>query len=324
MRNITLIIILALLAAFPCQAMGGGTLGPGLLYINRADHMWARGEPRIESLDKAPEASSYAIAMLMLEFTVGDGNDAPLGSGFSGQPPKHAYREIYVGAPPSEWGRIGVGIKDYRPGRGKLKGFIHIVPYREEWENPYLTGVDRTLTESLRYGADVEWTDIMDTGWALGGKYEAIDINSDLIGEAEPDLRRDGAQYDLKASYKFNVASSFSIAPGITRRRAVMDGEANSFESMIYSLEMKYFKRKYIADLRVFKSSAQYDKAHPLFGEVREDTGTSALLFVVFPGAFGNKNVSATVGGMYGESDSNITFFDTHQSMGFLSVGFRI
>jgi len=314
----------ALLMSFSQAAFAGAIISTGIINIHRADSLWTHGPEMISTLDAAPGSEDFLLPFVSIEARFGNRDKSPLGSGFAGGRPAGPYREIYIGAPQSEWGKIGVGLRDYRPGRGTLNGFIHLMPYREVWENPYLTGVERITTGSVHYGTKLEWEGILDSGLSVGLSYYAVDVDNDIIGNVEPALRRDGDIYGIEAAYRFRIAKTFSIEPGLTHNTGDMKGSANSFSYNRYSLSIKRFTRKYILNLRLYSISRDYDETHPLFGRTRQEDGDGVFAMLLLPGAFGNQNISFSVGAIYGETDSSINFFDTHQAMIFAAAGFRL
>lgn len=318
------ILMAALLVAIPQTAFAGAIISTGVINIHRADSLWTHGPGRISSLDAAPGSEDLLLPFVSIEARFGNRDQAPHGSGFAGRRPQGPYREIYVGAPQSEWGKVGVGLRDYRPGRGTLNWFIHIMPYKEVWEDPYLTGVERSTTGSVLYGTKLEWEGIIDSGLSVALTYDSLDVDNDLIGRLEPALERDGQTYGIETAYKFRVGRGISIEPGLRHRTGDMEGKANSFSSSRASLSIKRFTRNYIVNVRLFSGSRDYNEAHPRFGRTRREDGEGAFVMLLLPGAFGNPNMSVSVGAIYGETDSNINFFDTHQALAFASVGFRI
>jgi len=319
-----LIIMAAFLMALPQTALAGAIISTGIINIHRADSLWTHGPGTIETLDAAPASEDLLLPFVSIEARFGNRDSAPLGSGFAGGRPAAPYREIYIGAPQSEWGKLGVGLRDYRPGRGTLNGFIHLMPYKEVWENPYTTGVERTTTNSVLYGTKLEWEGIIDSGLAVALTYDAVDVDNDLIGSVEPTLKRDGDTYGIEAEYKFRIGKGLSIEPGLKHLRGDMEGRANSFSSSSASLSIKRFTRKHILNMRLFSTSKDYDEPHPGFGRTRQEDGKGVFAMLLLPGAFGNPNMSAYIGAVYSETDSNINFFDTHQAMVFAAAGFRL
>jgi len=319
-----LFLIAALLMAIPQTALAGAIISTGIINIHRADSLWTHGPERIYTLDAAPGSEDMLLPFVSIEARFGNRDKSPLGSGFAGGRPKGPYREIYIGAPQSEWGKIGVGLRDYRPGRGTLNGFIHIMPYREVWENPYLIGVERSTTGSVQYGTKLEWEGIVDSGLSVAFNYDGLDVDNDIIGAIEPALKRDGDTYGIETAYRFRIAKTFSIEPKVSLNIGDMKGSANSFNYYRYSLSIKRFTRKHIVNIRLFATSRDYDEAHPIFGRARQEEGSGVFAMLLLPGAFGKRNMSAYIGAIYGETDSNIDFFDTHQAMVFAAAGFRL
>lgn len=316
--------IVVLLMALPHTAFAETIISTGIINIHRADSLWTHGPARISTIDAAPGSEDLLIPLVSIEARFGNRDQDPLGSGFAGESPKSTYREIYIGAPQSEWGKIGVGLRDYRPGRGTLNGFIHITPYKEVWENPYLTGTERAATGSVNYGARLEWEATSYNDFSLVFTYDAVDVDNDLIGRIEPALKRSGSTYGSEVSFMLSAGRGFSFEFGGKYSTGHLDGRANSFRYTRSFFSFKRFTEKYIANIRLFTINRDYKEAHPLFGTTRQEDGRGAFAMLLLPGAFGNPDTSFSAGAIYGETDSNINFFDTHQAMAFASVGFRI
>ena len=103
-----------------------------------------------------------------------------------------------------------------------------------------------------------------------------------------------------------------------------LNGEANNYTSTEPILGLKYASRKLIIDIKFFSASTAYAKTDPIFNQKRQDEKIGSSIFIVFPGAFANNNLSLSMGATKDETDSNITFFDTAQEIYFIALGFRI
>ncbi len=319
------VIFIATMFTAPIMLHAEGVVSPGFIFIDRADHLWTMNDPNLANLTDAPKTVSSNIPILMIEINIGRrGRKEPLGSRHSGILPALPYREIYVGAPPSEWGELGIGIKDFRPKRGLLMGYVYIVPYKELWENPYQTSSDRLSTSSSTYGVSGAWEEIKQTGVSLATDIHYVNVGNDVLHSIHSDLGRTGGTIMAETSYIFKPFRRLSIKPGVSATWTNLNGEANNYVSTQSMLNIKYASHKFIASLKVYSSSTDYAKTDPIFGLTREDSKVGGNLFIVLPGAFANNNLSLSMGAIIEESDSNITFFDTAQQMYYMALGFRL
>lgn len=310
---------------FPGALHAEGVVSPGFMFMEKADHQWAKGDAVLQNLTDAPKKASATVPILVLEIGISrTGRKEPPGFGYSGKLPALPYREIYVDAPPSEWGKLGIGIRDFKPRRGMLKGFVYIVPHKEVWSNPFDVGVKRDTSVSSTYGLGCAWQQIKQTGFSVAAQMQYVNVKDDTLHTAYPELGRTGINYSAEAAYRFKPSRKFSIIPGLSRGWADMNGEASNYTSTGPSMGFRYTSGKLIVNVKFFSASTTYGKTDPVFAQAREDESIGSSAFVVFPEVFQNKNLSLSMSATVKETDSNITFFDTSQRTAFIAMGLRI
>jgi len=206
--------------------------------------------------------------------------------------------------------------------RGALDLSVSFFPFDEVWKNPYLTGVDRQDTDVTRFGINLAWKDILNTGLDVDLRAETIDVQDDEIGELFDTLRRDGNTYAVSVSYTFRPAKSLSLKPELSFRQGDLDGESNSYDGYSASLMLIYAKRRYMLMPRLFYGVRNYKETHPLFDNKRDDDSWGAVLMATYFSPFDLKDyfVRGFLG--YATSNSNIAFFDTEGKFAGVTCGY--
>ena len=305
---------MALLILLPCLAHAAerkqNSIELGIFLIEQANNLntWSSNK-RIENLTSEPQSHSrlFPIVLFDLNLRYGRGNF------------------LYLKTPIVEMESSGIALgTEYQLSndRGTLDLSVSYFPFDEEWKNPYLTGVDRQDTDVTRFGIKLAWKEILNTGLDVDLSAQTIDVQDDEIGKLFDALRRDGNIYAVSVSYTFKPARSLSLKPELSFRRGNLDGESNSYDGYTASLMLIYAKRRYMIMPRLFYGVRDYEEAHPLFDNKRDDDSWGAVFMATYFSPFDLKDyfVRGFLG--YAKVDSNIAFFDTEGKFAGATFGY--
>ena len=307
-------IFMALLMLLPCLAHAAekkqNSIELGVFVIEQANNLntWSSNK-RIENLGSGPHSHSRLLPIVLFDLNLryGKGNF------------------LYFKTPIVELESSGIALgTEYQLSndRGALDLSVSFFPFDEVWKNPYLTGVDRQDTDVTRFGINLAWKDILNTGLDVDLRAETIDVQDDEIGELFDTLRRDGNTYAVSVSYTFRPAKSLSLKPELSFRQGDLDGESNSYDGYSASLMLIYAKRRYMLMPRLFYGVRNYKETHPLFDNKRDDDSWGAVLMATYFSPFDLKDyfVRGFLG--YATSNSNIAFFDTEGKFAGVTCGY--
>ena len=182
---------------------------------------------------------------------------------------------------------------------------------QEVWQNPYLVGVSRIRTDAESIGFAINWDHILGTGAWLVYEQMQIDIVDDLIGQVEPELRRDGKDTTLGLGYSLDLAAGGVLIPSLSHIWIDREGAANSGSSYVAELKYVLGVGRLIIDTSFEWNYTGFEGEHPIFHKKREETTYGISEIISHPEPFGLKNWSLFGIAAIRKIDSNITFFDS-------------
>ncbi len=185
--------------------------------------------------------------------------------------------------------------------------------YTEEevWKNPYLTGVVREKTDAESVGLSVTWEDIFSTGIWLSIEQMYVDVDQDLIGQNQADLRRDGTDSTVGVGFSLPLGEKSMLTTSINYMELDRDGESNSAKGFGGSLAHSIEFRKLSLETAISYSQIDYDKIHQVFNKTREETSYGISHTVVYAAPFNFEDWALIGMAAYSETDANIAFFDS-------------
>lgn len=205
-------------------------------------------------------------------------------------------------------------------------GLITLSAFYEEqevWKNPYLIGVDRDETDAESFGCGLDWDNVLNTGISIFFKRMEIDVDQDLIGEIEPDLRRDGADTTLGIRYPWNLGAGGVLIGGIQYILIDRDGGANSGHGYAAELNhnLEWGRVSFATALELV--ATEFDETHPVFNEKREEAMFTVSETVSFAEPFGFNNSYLFGIAGYSETAADITFFESETFIVGTGIGYR-
>ena len=219
---------------------------------------------------------------------------------------------------------ISLGLVQYYRDIGRIDLSVFI-SNEYVWENPYLTGEERTARQSNKAGLVFDYDHILGSDWNLLYKFKRkeMDETDDVIGSLYPDLQRDGFIHTAEIDYNFLLNKQHIITPGVTLVKADIEGESNAYNGCSVKLDYMWDKESFILNSSISARREIYDKTHPLFDETRKDSVFSTGLGLTLLGNLGFENVFAHCNIRFEKRISNIGFCDADSFTPFITVGYN-
>ncbi len=195
------------------------------------------------------------------------------------------------------------------------------LPVKEVWKNPYQTVIARDQTDVDVYGLRVQLQEIAGSPWEVNFSIDRIEIKDDEIGDIENDLKRSGLVHELGVKYTLPLQPGIILSPELNYTYGDIDGRSNSYQGIKFGVLMQRVRPPWVIIGIVSGSYDQYQKAHPLFGKTRHESGITTFAQVMRLNLFGMERLFASAGAGYVWSDANIDFFDSRTVIGLASIG---
>ena len=186
--------------------------------------------------------------------------------------------------------------------------FLPTVISGETWQNPYQLNTARKETDVTGNAYRLQLNSISGSGFSLDLAYAASEVEDDL--NAGTDLARDADSYYGKGSYRFTLSRTSFVIPSATYIRHDADGSASSFDS--YGADVSWINLLGRQSLVLTAGFARrdYDSASTLFNKKRSDDEFSLFAAYEYATVMGWKDWSLVSFAGYGDTQSNLTFYD--------------
>lgn len=186
--------------------------------------------------------------------------------------------------------------------------FLPTVISGETWANPYQLNTPREETDVSGNAYRLQLNSISGSGFSLDLAFATTDVENDL--NAGSDLARDADSYYAKGSYRFAVSRTSFVSPSVTYIQHDADGSASSFDA--YGAEVSWFNilGRHSLVLTAGFTKRDYDSASALFNKKRSDDELSLFAAYEYPEFMGWKDWSFISFAGYGNTESNLTFYD--------------
>ena len=183
----------------------------------------------------------------------------------------------------------------------------------DAWEDPYLVNSARKKTDVSGNAYRIQLENIAGIGIDGDFAYYDKEIDNERSGSTLPTdnhlLKRDGNGYVL------SLSAGLPIMPNLSYNKFSADGKAMAYDEYSFGLTGMYRFGQHKLALNGEYSKSDYDAENPLFNETREDSGYGINLTYEYSDFLGWKDVGFNVLAGYGETDSNITFYDKSDYM---------
>lgn len=197
----------------------------------------------------------------------------------------------------------------------------------EMWEDPFVTGTNRTNTDRSSNGYRLIWDKIYGTGLELRYSAREVDIDKERSGEdlglSAADralLDRNGDRNRFSVQYTFNRdENKHRITPAIAYIDQDLDGDAVAYDGLSFNVNYIYSVNRWKFVTNASYAALEYDEANPVYSK-KADSNRYGLSFTAFYNKpFGWDGWLANAGVVWFEEDSDINFYDS--SVNLASIG---
>jgi hypothetical protein len=280
------------------------------LFVNKADNLWGKGNRTITSIYSKPDSSTVYLAFPYIDFKVIPEEGVTGGKGTTA---------FYVNTA-LEPGSLSAGVKQrFEKSFVDIYGFYSLVA--KNWQNPYV--LYRTATGTRLFGGKITYGNAFNTNFSLSYRASLTDVSNDVIGSINSDLRQDGMTHTFSVNYRQPLTEMLSLIPAFTYERGEFDGKSNSYNQYEGSLALNMHMQKAVFTARIYGNAAEFDSMHPIYFKTRDGRTYGASILVAFPNPFGLKKYTVSAGMNASNTDSNIAFFESNTTMGFVSLGYQ-
>ncbi|MCX5815014.1 MAG: DUF2860 family protein [Proteobacteria bacterium] len=280
------------------------------MFVTKSDNLWGNGKRTITSIYSKPDSSSFYLAFPYIDFKVIPENGAVGGKGAT---------TFYINSA-LEPGSLSAGVRQrFEKSSIDIYGFYSLVA--KDWQNPYV--LYRTSTSTRVFGGKIIYGNAFDTNFSLSYRASVTDVSNDVIGSINSDLRQDGMTHTFSINYRQPLTEILSLIPALTYERGEYDGKSNSYNQYEGSLALNMHMSVAVITARIYGNTAQFDSTHPIYFKTRDGRTYGAGILATFPNPFGWKKYAISAGINSSKTDSNITFFESDTTMGFVSLGYQ-
>ncbi|WP_417518358.1 DUF2860 domain-containing protein [Marinobacter sp.] len=178
----------------------------------------------------------------------------------------------------------------------------------EAWQNPYQLNTARKETDITGNAYRLKLGSISGSNFSLDLAYARSNVEDDL--NAGTDLARDAEIYYAKGGYRFIVSRTSFLMPSVTYIRRDADGRASSFDSYGADISWVNILGKHSLVVTAGYDRREYDSASTLFSKTRSDDELSLFAAYEYPDVMGWKDWSFISFAGYGDTQSNLRFYD--------------
>lgn len=211
------------------------------------------------------------------------------------------------------------------------------------WEDPFLTGVNRTSTERSSAGFGLKWERIMDSNFEVDIRARKVEFDTDLNGQAlvgaslTPDengargitvaqqklLEREGTLISTEVLYTWKMKKSHILIPSFKYIVNDRDGDARDNSETELKVTYVFADAKWLVASSVYAGISKYDEKNPIYDEYQDSKTYGAGINMTYKKPFGLEDwgINASVSGI--ESDSDIGFYDTSLFIASLGVLYK-
>lgn len=186
--------------------------------------------------------------------------------------------------------------------------FLPTVISGETWQDPYQLNTARKETDVTGNAYRLQLKSISGSGFSVDLAYATSEVEDDL--NASTDLARDANTYYAKGSYRFTVSPTSFVTPSAVYIQHDADGSANSFDSFGGEISWVNLLGRQSLVLTAGFASRDYDSASALFNKKRSDDEFSLFTAYEYAEFMGWKDWSFISFAGYGDTQSNLTFYD--------------
>lgn len=207
--------------------------------------------------------------------------------------------------------------------------FLPTIMSGETWADPFKTGSARSTTDEKGNAFRLKFSNINNSGFSLDTAYASQEVENERSGldsgyaSSAHLLKRDADKIYIKGDYRMRIQPGTFLAPSLTLVKSDAEGDAYSFTS--WGGELSLFK---IVERHQFAITAgytqfSYDASHPIYNTTRKDDEVSLFAAYEYQQFMGLQDWSLISFAGYGQSDSNINFYDEQQLIFSVGVNYK-
>lgn len=197
--------------------------------------------------------------------------------------------------------------------------------YSEVWQDPYLTGQDRIMTDAdldAAFGLSAEY--IFGSPFSISYGYSKESVENDFAGESLSarltsadlkQLRRDNESHSTSLSMTLPLSDHVFLIPSVGFVRTDAEGSANSFTTNGADLTIIYQTDQLEVFGSVYYSDTEYRKVNPVFDTKRKNSSYGVTAGARFLNPLGWENISIDLIFINYRKNSNIHFYDMREDL---------
>lgn len=203
---------------------------------------------------------------------------------------------------------------------------IKTILFQEEWENPFLTGVDREITYASEYGSYLEYKMSISKQFKSSIKYE---FSQKVYDEDEviKVLKRDGYRhvFSYGSTYLTKVFNKkAAIISGLVYEIYDADGEASSYDKYGLKLGVASSIGKDLSlSVLTGYSKKEYKKFNPEVSTTVESEVYGVLAKLKWDKLLNNENTYLNFIAGYEREEANHDFYNKEAAFSIMSIGYR-
>lgn len=190
------------------------------------------------------------------------------------------------------------------------------------YSDPFVVGSARVKTDKESFKISLGWEKIMQSAVSVAYSINSIDIENDISGKRDSNLKRDGEIHTLDVSALVFENETHEFGAGIAFSIADMSGKSYSNAGVGLELFHTYKGNKWDVQTGVSVKYAEYDGRHSEFNKTREDTFASLGSSYTLYDPFGFEDFFISVFATYSQNGSNINFYDSSELITGMGVGY--
>jgi hypothetical protein len=187
----------------------------------------------------------------------------------------------------------------------------------ETWADPFLLHSSRTVTEQKGVAYRLKISNIAGSSFSIDTAFseqELDDERSGMDSGYDPALlNRNFDSLYIKSSFRLYFNRGAYLSPSVIYTDSDAQGMANSNSSVAGELSLFQLYGRHKLALTMGYTDRSYDAVHPVYSLVRNDTDLRFFVAHEYQRFMGWNNLSFVSFAGYGETDSNIQFYDSAQ-----------
>lgn len=202
--------------------------------------------------------------------------------------------------------------------------FPELPLFNDTWQDPFLVGQKRVLTDENAQGGRIELERIAGGPISLKYAYARSKVDNDQSGESWNEngglnaqqlqsLQRSSEYHRIAIETMFPVylqQTKVFLKPTLQYTTRIADGDAISFDDYNFQLALLLFSGRHTSITTVNIGSTSYKDQNPIFGNKQNSLNAGIFSVYSYAEAFNWKPVTFTLIAGYSQKDSDITFYD--------------